>query len=187
MKRLALVAAAVLLAGCSGNYAPSTQTVRNTTSISTSGAGEGTSTATIESYSDVGSSTHRVGAAPDRVWELLPAVYRGLGITVGTSLPDSRTIGNIKLELNRVLGGQALSNYVNCGEGATGTPLADSYRVNMSILTTLTPTPNGGTQLGTRINASAVNRAVSGAVVNCASTGRLEGMIAERIKSQTNS
>lgn len=187
MKRLAILAAAALLAGCSGNVAPSTQTVRNTTSISTSGAGEGTATATIDSYSDVGGSTHRVGAAPDRVWELLPAVYQGLGIAVGTSIPDAKTIGNTRLELNRVLGGRPLSTYVNCGEGATGTPQADTYRVTMSILTTLAPTPNGGTQVNTRIGASAVNRAVSGAIVNCASTGRLESLIAERIKTQTNS
>jgi hypothetical protein len=185
MKRL-LVVAAALLAACSGNAPPSTQTVRTTTSISANGM-EGTTTMSIDSYRDAGGTTHRVGAAPDRVWAVLPAVYQGLGIAVGTSIPDSRTIGNVRLELNRVLGGQPLSSYVNCGEGVTGAPLANSYRVTMAILTTLEPTENGGTQVQTRIGASAANRAVSGVTVNCATTGRLEGLIAERIRNHTGS
>ena len=181
MKRLAVVAAAALLAGCSGNAPPSTQTVRASTSVSSSG----TPTQSIESYQDVGGSVVQVGAAPDRVWEMLPAVYQGLGITVGTTIPDAKTIGNLRLELNRTLGGQPLSTYVNCGEGATGTPLADSYRVTLSVLTTLTPGQNGGTRVETRVAASAANRAVSGATVNCGTTGRLEGLIADRVKNQT--
>ena len=184
MKRLVVLAAAALLAGCSGNAPPSTQTVRSTTSISTTGM-EGSATTTIDSYSDVGGSSHQVAAAPDRVWEVMPAVYQGLGIAVGTSLPDSKTIGNVRLDLNRVLAGQPLSTFVNCGEGPTGTPVADSYRVTMALLTTLAPAGNGATRVETRVNASAVNRAVSGARVNCATTGRLEALIAERIKNQT--
>jgi hypothetical protein len=184
MKRFVVLAAAALLAGCSGNAPPSTQTVRNTTSISTTGVG-GSATASIESYSDVGGSAHRVSAAPDRVWEAMPAVYQGLGIAVGTSIPDAKTIGNVRLELNRVLAGQPLSTFVNCGEGPTGSPLADSYRVTMSLLTILAPAETGATRVETRVNASAVNRAVSGATVNCATTGRLESLIAERIRSQT--
>jgi hypothetical protein len=184
MKRLFVLAAAALLAGCSGNAPPSTQTVRSTTSISSTGVG-GSATTSIDSYSDVGGSSHRVSAAPDRVWEVMPAVYQGLGIAVGTSIPDAKTIGNVRLDLNRVLAGQPLSTFVNCGEGPTGSPLADSYRVTMSLLTTLATAENGATRVETRINASAANRAVSGATVNCATTGRLEALIAERIKNHT--
>lgn len=184
MKRIVVLAAAALLAGCSGNAPPSTQTVRSTTSISSTGVG-GSATTTIDSYSDVGGSSHRVSATPERVWDLLPVVYQGLGIPVGTSIPDAKTIGNVRLDLNRVLAGQPLSNFVNCGEGPTGNPVADSYRVNMSVLTTLTPAENGATLVQTRVNSSAVNRAVSGATVNCATTGRLEALIAERIRNHT--
>ena len=184
MKRLVVLAAAALVAGCSGNAPPSAQTVRNTTSISTTGM-EGTATTTIDSYSDVGGSSHRVSATPERVWDLLPVVYQGLGIAVGTSIPDARTIGNVRLELNRVLGGRPVSTFVNCGEGPTGTPLADSYRVTMSVLTTLVPAENGATLVQTRVNSSAANRAVSSATVNCATTGRLEALIAERIRNHT--
>jgi hypothetical protein len=180
MKRLVVVAAAALLAGCAtGGNAPA-DTIRS--SVSVSGT-DGAPTRTIESYSDVGSTSHRIRATPEKVWEVLPTVYQGLGITVGTSLPDYKTIGNSKLELNRTLGGQPLSSFVSCGYAPTGAPLADSYRVNMAVVTTVAPAPDGGAQVQTRVQASATNRAVSGASVNCATTGRLEGLIAERARN----
>ncbi len=188
MKRLVVAvaaAAAALLAGCSGNAPPATQTVRTPTSIMSTGQ-DGTVQRSIDTYHVVGGMAHRANAAPDRVWEALPAVYQGLGIAVGTSIPDSKTIGNTKLELSRTLAGQPLSSFLNCGEGATGTPHADTYRVTLSVLTLLTPAENGGTRVETRVNASAANRSI-GSIVSCSTTGRLEGMIAERIKTQTNS
>lgn len=181
MKRLVVVATAALLAGCaSGGQAPA-DTVRSTVSVSGT---DGAATQTIESYANVSGTTARISATPDKVWAVLPTVYQGLGITVGTSLPDYMTIGNSKLELNRTLGGQPLSNFVSCGYAPTGAPLADSYRVNMAVVTTVAPAAGGGAQLETRVQASATNRAVSGASVNCATTGRLEGLIAERVKNQ---
>lgn len=181
MKRLVVLAAAALLAGCAtGGQAPA-ERVRSTVSVSGT---DGSATRTIESYADVGGTSHRISATPDKVWAVLPAVYQGLGINVGTSLPDYMTIGNSKLELNRTLGGQPLSSFVSCGYAPTGAPLADSYRVNMAVVTTVGPAANGGSQLETRVQASATNRAVSGASVNCATTGRLEGLIAERARNQ---
>lgn len=181
MKPLVVLAAAALAAGCaSSGINPATQTVRTSTNVSSTGR----ATQTIESYQDMGGTTVQVSAAPDRVWEVLPAVYQSLGIAVGTTLPDAKTLGNIKLELNRTLGGQPLSAFLNCGEGVTGTAVADNYRVNMSVLTMLSASPGGGTRVETRVNGSAMNRAVSGGAVNCATTGRLESLIAERIRSR---
>lgn len=180
MKRLAVVATAALLGACSANPAPSTQTVRSTVSVSTQTEFGNT---TIETYRDVGGTAHQLGATPDQVWGVLPAVYQGLGIAVGTSLPDTKTIGNTKLVLNRSLAGRPLSDFLSCGDGPTGAPLANNYRVEMALVTVLTPTPNGGTRVETRVGASAANRAVSGATVSCTTTGRLEAMIAERIKN----
>lgn len=180
MKRLTVVATAALLGACSGNAPPSTQTVRSTVSVSSQDA---TGNTTIESFQDVGGSSHQVGATPDRVWAVLPAVYQGLGIAVGTSLPEAKTIGNTRLVLNRTLAGKPLSVFLSCGDGPTGTPLADSYRVDMALVTMLNPTPGGGTRVETRVGASATNRAVSGASVSCGTTGRLEALIAERIKN----
>ncbi|MEW5931871.1 MAG: hypothetical protein AB1941_30760 [Gemmatimonadota bacterium] len=181
MKRLVVVATAALLAGCASSGNAPAETVRSTVSVSGT---DGAATQTIESYMDVGGTTHRISATPDKVWAVLPTVYQGLGITVGTSLPDYKTIGNSKLELNRTLGGQPLSTFLSCGDGPTGAPIANSYRVNMAVVTTVAPAAGGGSQLETRVNASATNRAVSGAAVNCATTGRLEGMIAERVRNQ---
>jgi hypothetical protein len=180
MKRLVVIATAALLAGCAtGGQAPA-ETVRSTVSVSGT---DGVATQTIESYADVGGTTHRISATPDKVWAVLPTVYQGLGITVGTSLPDYMTIGNSKLELNRTLGGQPLSSFVSCGYGPNGAPIADSYRVNMAVVTTVVPVAGGAAQVETRVQGTATNRAVSGASVTCATTGRLEGLIAERVKN----
>ena len=180
MKRLVVLTTAALLAGCaSGGNAPA-ETVRSTVSVSGT---DGVATRTIESYADVGGTTHRISATPEKVWEVLPTVYQGLGIPVGTSLPDYKTMGNSKLELSRTLGGQPLSSFLSCGFAPTGAPLADSYRVSMAVVTTVAPAAGGGAQVETRVQASATNRAVSGAPVNCATTGRLEGMIAERVRN----
>ena len=181
MKRLVVLAAA-LLTGCAsgGNTASPAGSVRSTVSISSQTVAGNT---TLDSYTNVGGSTHRVSATADRVWEVLPAVYQSLGIAVGTSLPEAKTIGNTKLVLNRSLAGEPLSAFLSCGDGPMGTPLANSYRVDMAIFTIVTPLAGSGAQVETRVNAIATNRAVSGAPVSCATTGRLEGLIAERIKN----
>lgn len=178
MKRFVVLATATLLPACAapGSH-PSVQTVRNTTTVSSSH----TSSVTLESYREVGAARSSVRATPEEAWEALPKVYEGLSIPVGTSIPASFTLGNLKLELSRTLGSQRLSNFISCGEGPLGTPLADSYRVTMSVITKLAPDPSGGTTVETRVLASAANRATSSGSVECGSTGRLEAMIAERL------
>jgi hypothetical protein len=179
MKRLVVIAAAVLLSGCAsgGAGAGETGTVRATTTVSGVGG-----TRTLESYGTRVGAAHTVDAPVERVWEALPAVYGALGIPVGTSVPATRTFGNSSLEVNRRMAERPVSTWLNCGEGPFGAPLADSYRVKATVVTTLAPGADGRTQLQTLVSGTATNRAASGAPVNCGTTGALETQIAERLE-----
>ncbi|HEV2148563.1 MAG TPA: hypothetical protein VGR37_14260 [Longimicrobiaceae bacterium] len=179
MRPLLVIACIVLVSACASTAAGTGETgvVRSTTTVSGS-----TGTVILESYSDRGGAAFVVPAEVDRVWAALPAVYNQLGIPMGTSVPATRTYGNTSLQLGRTLAGKPVSAWLNCGEGPFGAPLANSYRVVASIVTTLAPGANGQTQLRTMVNATATNRGVSGAPVNCGTTGALETLIAERVR-----
>lgn len=181
MRRAAFATTALLLAGCasssSGGEPPPGSVTRSTTVVSTS-AGE----STIESYRTTDGVAQDLAVAPEKAWEVLPAVYESLGIPVKTTIPPSKTLGNTALEFNRTLGGQRASALLECGQTATGSPVADNYRINMSVLTALASAESGRTRVETRVNATATSRTTSGAPVNCATTGRLEARIAEQIR-----
>jgi hypothetical protein len=121
-------------------------------------------------------------AAPlDQVWAVLPAVYDQLGIAVATLDARTHRIGNTALVAHRRLAGQRVSAFLECGTTAFGAPLADTYRIEASVLSTQRPAP-AGAMLETRLEARAVNPGVSGAPVRCASTGRLEELIARAVE-----
>lgn len=125
---------------------------------------------------------HAVPAAPHLVFAALPEVYRVLGVPPGTSDPAGRVFGNQRFTARRELGGQPLSRYLACGHTATGAPIADSYRVQLSLLTTVQPGQGGGSLVQTQVGASA--QSVEGSSSNrvqCATTGALELRIARML------
>jgi hypothetical protein len=109
----------------------------------------------------------------------MPAVFEGLNIPVGTIDQNTRLIGNRRIESRSGrIAGERASSYLNCGNTGIGASIADSYQINLSVLTQVVLVPGGITQLQTSIDAYATQRGVSGAPVRCASTGRLEQRIA---------
>ncbi|MDQ3522790.1 MAG: hypothetical protein M3434_10705 [Gemmatimonadota bacterium] len=115
----------------------------------------------------------------------MPAVYEALKIPVGTIDQNTRVIGNRRIESRSGrIAGERASSYLNCGNTGIGGPIADSYQVNLSVLTQIVPAAGGSTQVQTSIEASATQRGVSSAPVRCASTGRLEQQIATAIQQQ---
>lgn len=166
-----------------GGEGPAAAASPQTTAISivgdaTRGAG---STVLVTSHRDLRGSNHRVRGMIDEVWRVLPSVYGELGIEVGTVDSGARTMGNARLVMSRSLAGQRLSRYLSCGSGMSGQPIADEYRVEASLLTILHPEEDGSTRVETRLTATAMSRASSGAPLACGSTGRLEARIAEMI------
>lgn len=121
-----------------------------------------------------------VPITPDQVWVALPGVCQALGITGSGADPSTRTYGNRKLLVRRSLGGQALSCYLRSGTNATGMPVAEMHRIQLSVTTSVQPSTTAGSEIETEVSAS--GQSVEGTTVErvrCASTGALEARIAQ--------
>ncbi len=117
----------------------------------------------------------------DDVWDALPAIYEALGIPLTDRDRPNRTIGNAGLRARRQLGGVRLSQYLDCGRAQEG-PSADTYEVQLAVQTRVEPADGGSSVIRTRVQANARSLTFSSSPVQCASTGRLEERIVERIR-----
>jgi len=128
-----------------------------------------------------------IPAPADAVWSALPKVYADLGLQVTQVSEANRVLGNPKLVLIRRLGEVPLSRYLECGSGLTG-PFADRYRIELLIRTAVVPDGSGTARVETYVDAQARNpEGSSNTGVTCASTGRLEREIAERVRARVGS
>jgi hypothetical protein len=128
-----------------------------------------------------------IPASADAVWSALPKAYADLGIQVAQVSESNRVLGNPKLVLIRRLGEVPLSRYFECGSGLTG-PFADRYRIELLLRTSVVPGGSGASRLETYVDAQARNpEGSSNTGVTCASTGRLEREIAERVRARVGS
>lgn len=115
-----------------------------------------------------------IAAPPARAFQALKAVYDELGIPPGTHDPATGRYGNTDFYKSRRLGNEALSTYLNCGESFTG-PVANNYRIYMSLLSVIRSDGKGASELETAFTAQAQNmEGSSGDRISCGSTGRLE-------------
>jgi hypothetical protein len=118
-----------------------------------------------------------------RVWGILPMVYDSLGIKVGDVDPDKRVLGNSQIKATRQLAKVPLSKYLDCGN-AQGFPSADTYLVQMSVLTHLAEDKSGLTSISTVIQASARPMQFAGESVRCTTKYTLETAIVDGIKAR---
>lgn len=122
-----------------------------------------------------------IPASPDATWQALIEVYDNIGIEIGGADPARRALNNPDLTVSRRLGGERLSKYLSCGSGLTGA-FADRARVQMSILSQVTATPDGQSVVHTTIRAVGQNpEGVSNTRVPCGSTHQLEYRIAHEV------
>lgn len=124
----------------------------------------------------------------EKSWQVLPDVYRNLGIKVVAADPASHTLGNHEAKLTRRLGNERLSSFFDCGKGLDGYPHADEYALTVDLLTQVVKGDGGGTVVRTQALATATP--VSGLAsdpVQCASTGKLEQRIAALVKADAGS
>jgi hypothetical protein len=122
-----------------------------------------------------------IPAAPSRAFEALKAVYDELGIPPGTHDPATGRFGNTDFWKQRRLGNEAMSAYLNCGESFTG-PVANNYRIYISLLSVIRPDGKGASELETAFSAQAQNmEGSSGDRIACGSTGRLEERIRKAV------
>jgi hypothetical protein len=124
-----------------------------------------------------------VAAAPATVWLAAKKVYADLEIPLSVDNPAAHQLGNQNFYKSRQFGGQPMTQFVDCGSGMTGANAA-SYRIYMSLLTTVTPDGKGGTTVNTTfVPAGQDVMGGSSDRIPCGSTGRLEGLLLNRIKA----
>jgi hypothetical protein len=120
---------------------------------------------------------------PDKVWALLPAAYASLSIPISVNEPANRVIGVERMRPHHYLGDVRLSKFLDCGE-IEGTLNADTFDVNLSMLTQLQPNSAGGTTVVTTVDAAAKPASTAGQYSSCTSTGQLETRLVRYIESQ---
>ncbi|HEX8360315.1 MAG TPA: hypothetical protein VF613_09415 [Longimicrobium sp.] len=144
----------------------------------------------VQSNADQRVSSQWVRAPMERVQVALPAVYESLGIPM-TSSEDGRALrfANDGMVVNRRLGGERVSQYLDCGSTPIGTSMADASTVQLRMVTVVRGGENG-TELRTQVLATAYSRAGgsgSGVGAPCRSTGKLEERIAQMVTERATS
>jgi len=168
---------AATLGGCASRR-PTTVTTSETVRVGGVGAQPGTTLATV---SAVNPGTVRLLAPVERVWAVMPAVYDSLGIPVARVEQARHIISNEGFKLRRRLGNVPLTRYLDCGR-AQGGPSAETYKVNLAVLTELLPDGEGRTTAATVVKASARPVTFAGEFSTCTSTTALEMRIGELIR-----
>lgn len=121
---------------------------------------------------------------PEQVWAVLPAVYAELGIPLLVLDPATKSIGNSGYRVRRSLGKVPLYRYLDCGSSGT-LKNAETYQINMSIMTTAHANPGGGTLVSTAITGTGKNPVTSSsAEVRCSSLGDLEIRIRDMVQKR---
>jgi hypothetical protein len=121
-----------------------------------------------------------VAAPLPRTWAALEAAYHDLGIDVTVRVPDEGRLGSVGLRLVR-LDGHRASYYVDCGTDLSG-PVADDARVLVTV-TSGVQAQESGSLVATRLDAEARRRNADEGVRDCTSTGKLEALILEHVRT----
>jgi hypothetical protein len=129
------------------------------------------------------SSVMSIAAPPATVWAAVKQVFSSLEIPVSVERPAAHLLGNQNFYKTRTMGGQPMTDFVDCGTGQTGLKAA-SYRIYMSLVTDVSSDGKGGTVL--QATFTALGQDVGGDSsdrITCGTTGRLEQLVLDRVKA----
>jgi hypothetical protein len=119
-----------------------------------------------------------------QVWSVLPQVYEELGIPLTIKDDARKTIGNEGWRTRRQIGRVPMQRYIDCGRSGT-IENAETYTINLSIITTVTANSGGGSVVGTIIQATGRNPVTSSTQeVRCVSMGDLEIRIRDMVQAK---
>ena len=166
-----LALAAACASGPNTGVAPTNQT---TSQVLISGTAQPTY---VNSDAPVGSSLN-TAVVPDTAMALLVAAYAQVGIPLTLNDPTTRRVGNQRFIVRRTFNRESMSHFVNCGQTMT-TNHADTDEINRSVVSTVRPTPNGGSMVETLLTATARDRSSGnvGDMLPCTTRGVIEGRI----------
>jgi len=122
----------------------------------------------------------------DEAWAVLPAVYQELGIPLSMNDNVRKTLGNTGWRTRRSIGRVPAQRYLDCGSSGT-LENAETYQLNLSIVTSILLHPNGGSVVSTALSGTGKNPITSSsAEVRCASKGDLEIRIRDMVQKALN-
>ncbi len=149
--------------------------VRGPTPTTTTISSQGWNLEVVQAGADAG-YTEAVHASVEEVWTVLPAAYASAGILLAVQEREARFVGNPRIVVQGRLGNEPLSNFISCG--ITGTSAANTYRIELSVMTHLSEASDGKTRLRTEVEAFGRDLFAGNAPVRCATTFALERRIA---------
>lgn len=178
MQRVLRIASAALLAlaaACAASPDPGIAPTNQTTSQVFTGT-EGLPT-TVTTDAPVASSIN-TAIRPDTALVMLQAAYAVNGIEVTLIEPAAGRIGNPHFFVRGTMNREPLSRYVTCGRTISG-ERADRDQIQLSVVSTVRPGPNGGSVVETLLTASARDRTSGnvGDLMTCSTRGALESRI----------
>jgi hypothetical protein len=163
----------IVVSGCASSASSVAQTSVETARVATT---TGTTSVTMTSTVSPGLVTLQFPV--EDVWRALPVAYDSIGIPVGKVDTLTRVVGNQGYKLRRKLGGVPLTRYLDCGQ-AQGFKSAETYEINLSVLTQLQVVGTNQTTAATVVQASAKPVNFAGEYSACSSTGELEKRVAD--------
>lgn len=174
MRRIVLLAA---LCSCASAGTPSDESTPRQATIY-----QGPETQTI--LADRPRAVSAAIAAPAAsVWLATKKVFAEFEVPLAVENATTRQLGNANFYKTRTFAGQSMVSLVDCGSGMTG-PKASSYRIYMSLLSTVEPDGKGGTTLQTTfVPAGQDLSGNSSDRIPCGTTGRLEALFNDRVKA----
>lgn len=170
MRPLPILASGMLV-GCASSQATPTAEPMPVETVRVTTMGAGSMGIRTTPFQDSFTATALFPIA--QVWAALPAAYDSVGLKLSTLQPATYTIGNEGMNIRRVLAKTPLSRYIDCGKTQIDHN-ADTYEVNLAMLTRLAIDASGGTKITTTLTAAAKPVAFSGDYVRCTSWEKLE-------------
>jgi len=122
-----------------------------------------------------------ITAPPATVWIAARKAYADLGIPLTFDNPPSHQLGNPSFYRQRTFAGQPMAELVDCGQGPEGLH-ASSFRIYMSLLTTVLPGDDGQTKVDVTLvpYGQDVTEGSSDRIL-CGSKGKIEQMVLDHI------
>lgn len=123
---------------------------------------------------DTTGTAYDVPFSVSRTYAAVLAAYTELKIPADVQDSAQGRVESNVFHRSGSLGGKQISTYLGCGDGITG-PYADSYRVYMIVMTTVTPKGTDRSTVRTVLLGGAVNVSEGARQpMACESTGRWE-------------
>lgn len=125
-----------------------------------------------------------IAKPPQQVAAAMRLAYASIGVPITVDDAKGTRIGNADFFRSRNFAGKAMTQLVSCGSSMTG-PNASSYRIFMSLITTLKADDRGRTDVSVLFVSTAQD--IAGGATNdrvtCGTTGVLEKLLIEKAES----